>query len=76
MNSIILFVTILIICTVRSSVQNDAKIVGGSDSKQTPYQISLQVKTRRSAGFFNNIFSQNNESEMRWQHNCGKFGFN
>lgn len=50
---------------------SQTKIVGGSTSAPTPYQISLQVKTRRQAGFFNNIFSNNDKGEETWAHNCG-----
>lgn len=51
--------------------QSSPKIVGGSSSPATPYQISLQVKVRRQAGFFNNIFSNNDGGEESWAHNCG-----
>lgn len=50
---------------------SQTKIVGGSNSPMTPYQISLQVKIKREAGFFNNIFSNNNGGEESWAHNCG-----
>lgn len=68
---IVFFVLVLSVISSQAKDSKNTKIVGGQNSPKTPYQISLQVRTRRQAGLFNNIFSQNDPGQEAWAHNCG-----
>lgn len=70
-NQLMFLILAFVVVNCQAEDKAKPKIVGGKDSPKTPYQISLQVRTRRQAGFFNNIFSQNDAGEETWAHNCG-----